>query len=143
MQPRHRWQHQNETDVSDEEWIDPLRQFHRTIVGAPLADQFNVEYFLVGPRLLRPGLPDMHLYKHMDTGRTLAVDSRGAAYRYLPPNRDGLGGHWKKHRSITDALADLELHSVMSATNSARGDSSRQAIVLSRSTIGRAHRGPT
>ena len=108
LQPRHRWQHQNETDVSDADWIEPLRTFHRTIVGTPLADQLNIEHFYVGPRLLRPGLPNVHLYKHMVTGRTLAVDTRGTAYRYTPPSPDGLGGHWKKHRSVAHALAELD-----------------------------------
>jgi len=114
MLPRHRWQHQNETDVSDAEWIDPLRQFHRRIIDAPVAedvntDQFTADHFHVGPRLLRPGLPNLHLYRHMETGRTLAVDTRGAAYRYVPPDPDGVGGHWKRHTSPAGALADLDL----------------------------------
>lgn len=116
-QPRHRWQHQNETDVSDDEWIEPLRQFQRTIAnhtvnhtgghvdGAPSADQFDIEHFYVGPRLLRPGLPNLHLYKHMETGRALGVDTRGTPYRYIPPGPDGVGGHWSKYGSIARVLA--------------------------------------
>ena len=119
-QPRHRWQHQNETDVSDDEWIEPLRQFQRTIAdnidSAPRAAQFNIEHFYVGPRLLRPGLANLHLYKHMETGRTLGVDTRGAPYRYIPPGPDGIGGHWSKYGSTARALADLDPRDVLTRT---------------------------
>jgi len=111
MTPRSEyWEHENEGRLRCDEWCAPLHLVEQAIAGTMLADRFSVDRFMIGPRLVRAGRPALHLYKHADTGQYLNVDTRGAVYRYVPPNPKGISdGRWVKYKLLAQAIRDLDL----------------------------------
>jgi hypothetical protein len=56
----------------------------------------------------------IHLYKHRDTRRYLNLDDGGHGYKFCAPSpedaKDDLaGGTYRLHRSLSDAVANLDL----------------------------------
>ncbi len=104
------------------EWCAPLHLIEQAVAGKPMGQDFSVDDFQIGPRLVRPGKPNLHLYKHGFTRTFLNVDTDGRTYRFIPPkaSRGGAFGRYLFHRSLADAINDLLLHELAGVQRPAR-----------------------
>lgn len=98
----------------DDTWTSPLDMVRRALLGAGRrhSDQFlDVADFMIMGRLVRPGRPDIVLYKHRFTRRYLNIDPDGHTYRYHPPRRlhSNHLGSYRPHRSLRAAVDHLGL----------------------------------
>jgi hypothetical protein len=98
-----------------DEWCAPLHIVERLVAerdfGHLHAHNFRVDDFQIGPRLVRPNRPNLHLYKHGYTRSYLNVDTTGRVYRFVPPKNSisGSFGKYVLHRSLAIAIEDLLL----------------------------------
>lgn len=95
------------------EW-GPLQRFAATVWARQELRQFHPDEFMY-MAAVHGGHPPVtvRLYKHIDTRRYLNLDDAGHAYAYQfiasEVGRPGSGGHYRRYRSVVDALDRLDL----------------------------------
>lgn len=101
-------------DPDEPEW-GPLEAVARVSRMTPELPSFHPGEFMYMYRVdnERKGLR-IHLYKHIDTRRYINLDDAGHAYEYCGSvaeeiTAEHFGGSYRRHRSLADGIAGLEL----------------------------------
>src|SRR5690606_31736762 len=99
-------------DCFDDPNWEPLERVSLLARQSPDLPSFHPGEFMYMCRLAAPRQVRIHLYKHYDLRRYINLDDDGHAYQFLgsvPDCPDDSGGLYRRHRSLVDAIDDLEL----------------------------------
>lgn len=94
------------TDAVDPAWWEPLMRFAAMAagLGLPVVD---VDDFVYSAHVDRPGLPVLHVYRHLHTRKYLNIDAAGTAWRYVGPGRGSEG--YEQLDDPSDAIGRAEI----------------------------------
>lgn len=94
----------------------PLERFLRAATRPGSSFGLDPSEFMYMVRVVAPGRPDVHLYKHIDTRRYLNLDDAGHAYAFVGSASDTgaaeLAGHYRPLRDIRAAVDRLGLDTI-------------------------------
>ena len=93
----------------DPMWWAPLEQVARTVTGTRRHRFFDIDDFMLMVRLVRRDRPDLTVYKHRFTRRSLHLADDASPYRFVAPRRLDLPGRHIRARSLDQALDHLGL----------------------------------
>ena len=91
----------------DPMWWAPLEQVARTVTGTRRHRFFDIDDFMLMVRLVRRDRPDLTVYKHRFTRRSLHLADDAGPYRSSAPRRLDRPGRHIRARSLDDVLDHL------------------------------------
>ena len=94
------------TDAVDPDWWEPLERLAASLEGRDLP-RIDPTDFVYAAQVDRPGLPLLHVYRHLHTRKCLNVDAAGTTWRFVGRGRGQEG--YEQLLDPAEALARAEI----------------------------------
>ena len=117
------------TDAVDPAWWEPLARFAITAasLGLPAVD---IDDFVYSAHVDRPGLPVLHVYRHLHTRKFLNIDAAGTAWRYVGAGHGNEGYEQLLEPSDAIRRAEIERGTYLAAHTRAKCEDAWLAALI-------------